>query len=101
MIDYYKQFDVKNSVINIGRGIVTRRKVTKQDKPQLQIFDPYSTLSICKSEFIPDAFSTAINFIHRKMRAGMLLDTFPHFSEAGHFRSYAEWKPWFDKLKCV
>ena len=101
MIDYYKNFDVKNSVINIGRGIVTRRKVTKQDRPQLQIYDPYSTLSICKSEFIPDAFSKAINIIHRKKRAGKLIDTFPYFSEAGHFRSYAEWKPWFEKLKCV
>uniref|UniRef100_A0AC35G5B4 Poly(A) polymerase n=1 Tax=Panagrolaimus sp. PS1159 TaxID=55785 RepID=A0AC35G5B4_9BILA len=101
MINYYRNFfDVNSHQIYINRGIAIKRVQNKNISPSLQIYDPYSPLSICKSPLISDAFSTGIRYIFRSMSFGKLIDSFPHFKEAKGFDKVIEDKPWSFKVKC-
>uniref|UniRef100_A0A7E4VD61 PAP-associated domain-containing protein n=1 Tax=Panagrellus redivivus TaxID=6233 RepID=A0A7E4VD61_PANRE len=99
MVDYYRRFNVRTDVIYINRGFASKKK-RAESMNFLQIYDPYGPQTITKSMHLPDALETAFSFIYRKMNTGMFLNTFPNFPEASHFRSFAEWKPWFSSLKC-
>jgi DNA polymerase sigma len=101
MINYYRNFfDVNSHQIYINRGIAIKRVQNKNISPSLQIYDPYSPITICKSPLISDAFSTGIRYIFRSMSFGKLIDSFPHFREAKGFDKVIEDKPWSFKVKC-
>lgn len=73
----------------------------KARQPSIQLYDPYSTFSICRSPYIPDAFSSAIHYIHQNMLYGKFIDSFPHFNETHSFQHFIEGKIWSSHLKCI
>uniref|UniRef100_A0AC34FJQ7 Polymerase nucleotidyl transferase domain-containing protein n=1 Tax=Panagrolaimus sp. ES5 TaxID=591445 RepID=A0AC34FJQ7_9BILA len=102
MINYYRNFfDVNAHQIYISRGLAIKRQLNKNIPTSLQIFDPYSPTSICRSPYISDAFATGIRYIFRCMSYGKFIDTFPHFFDASGFGKYIEDKPWAFQVKCL
>uniref|UniRef100_A0A914C3A9 Polymerase nucleotidyl transferase domain-containing protein n=1 Tax=Acrobeloides nanus TaxID=290746 RepID=A0A914C3A9_9BILA len=85
LIEYYKNFPVHEDVILIESGRVIKRKQHRAST-RLQILDPYSSVTVARSDLIPWAFRDGMKFIHLEMLQGRMIDSFPEFPEAREFQ---------------
>jgi hypothetical protein len=105
LIDYYSKFDPIKNAIAINKGItfvrssfalfysvLTTRFFRKQfpDSTRLLLLDPYSPISVARSNLIPGALSSATAYVKRGQSLGEFIDSFPEFPEAANYRYTVE-----------
>ncbi|ETN86405.1 hypothetical protein NECAME_16354, partial [Necator americanus] len=92
-VDYYSNFDISQRIIYIEKGIAPRRRQVSGEV-HLQLVDPYSKVTVCRSSAAARAFADAMSFLRRKMINGHFLNSFPSFPEASLFKAQTRWQPW-------
>ncbi|CAI4226750.1 unnamed protein product [Auanema sp. JU1783] len=93
-VDYYSSFRASDSAIYIDTGRVLRRKHVS-DPNCLQLFDPYSRQSVCRSPFASFAFVEAMHYVRKHFKKGDMITSFPEYAEeAQSFLSETKWKHW-------
>lgn len=53
---------------------------------RLLIYDPYSTMTVARSDSIADALLVAAAYLKRGQSMGNFIDSYPDFPEAADFR---------------
>ncbi|PAV82953.1 hypothetical protein WR25_17711 isoform D [Diploscapter pachys] len=70
-VDFYDKFDVAKHAIYLSNGIAPRRNQFTDDV-KLQIYDPYSNATICRSVNAQRAFKLGIAFLKKNMEDGKI-----------------------------
>ncbi|KAF1752181.1 hypothetical protein GCK72_018735 [Caenorhabditis remanei] len=83
-IDYYSHFNASKEAIYIEKGLAQKRKQVFGDV-RLQIIDPYSPVSVCRSPHASAAFFTAIQFMRKQFKNGQMIASLPDVPEAAQF----------------
>uniref|UniRef100_A0A1I7THL4 PAP-associated domain-containing protein n=1 Tax=Caenorhabditis tropicalis TaxID=1561998 RepID=A0A1I7THL4_9PELO len=92
-VDYYSHFNPSKEAIYIEKGMALKRKQVFGDV-RLQIIDPFSPISVCRSPHASSAFFAAIQFIRRQFKNGQLLASLPDVPEASQFLREHHFSPW-------
>ncbi|CAB3397751.1 unnamed protein product [Caenorhabditis bovis] len=92
-IDYYYHFNAAKEAIYIEKGLALKRKQAFGDV-RLQIIDPYSPSSVCRSPYATSAFFDAIRFIRGQFKQGRMIDSFPEVPEAARFKRETQFARW-------
>ncbi|CAI5451792.1 unnamed protein product [Caenorhabditis angaria] len=92
-VDYYSHFNPSKEAIYIEKGLALKRKQTFGDV-KLQIIDPYSPTSVCRSSHAATAFFQAINFIRSKFKQGEMIASLPTLPESQQFLRETHFCSW-------
>uniref|UniRef100_A0A8R1HWR0 NTP_transf_2 domain-containing protein n=1 Tax=Caenorhabditis japonica TaxID=281687 RepID=A0A8R1HWR0_CAEJA len=92
-VDYYSHFNPAKEAIYIGKGLASKRKQVFGDV-RLQLIDPYSPVSVCRSSHATAAFFAAIQFIRRQFKNGRMLASLPEVPEAAQFLRENHFSSW-------
>ncbi|KAH7730501.1 Protein F43H9.3 [Aphelenchoides avenae] len=98
LVDYYASFDYSNTAISIRAGNTYKYVQTPPDV-HLRIVDPYAAMPVARSRYIARALAMAMEYVRNKMKMGMMIDTFPEFTQESEiFRRNVEFEDWGKKL---
>lgn len=93
-VDYYSHFNAAKEAIYIEKGLAQKRKQVFGDV-RLQIIDPYSPVSVCRSPHASAAFFAAIQFMRKQFKNGQMIASLPDVPEAAQFlreNHFASWR---------
>ncbi|CAL2042724.1 unnamed protein product [Caenorhabditis brenneri] len=93
-VDYYSHFNPGKEAIYIEKGMALKRKQVFGDV-RLQLIDPYSPVSVCRSPHASSAFFAAIQFMRKQFKSGQMLSSLPDVPEAAVFlreNHFASWR---------
>lgn len=92
-VDYYSHFNAAKEAIYIEKGLSMKRKQVFGDV-RLQIIDPYSPISVCRSPHASSAFFSAIQFLRKQFKLGQMLTSLPDVPEAAQFLRESHFASW-------
>ncbi|PIC22421.1 hypothetical protein B9Z55_016487 [Caenorhabditis nigoni] len=92
-VDYYSHFNAAKEAIYIEKGLAQKRKQVFGDV-RLQIIDPYSPVSVCRSPHASSAFFAAIQFTRKQFKNGHMLSSLPDVPEAAQFLRENHFSTW-------
>lgn len=92
-VDYYCHFNAAKEAIYIQKGLAQRRKQVFGDV-RLQIIDPYSPISVCRSPHASAAFFSAVQFMRKQFKNGHMLASLPDVPEAALFLRETHFSSW-------
>lgn len=93
-VDYYSHFNPSKEAIYIEKGMALKRKQVFGDV-RLQLIDPYSPMSVCRSPHASTAFFSAIQFMRKQFKNGQMIASLPDVPEASQFlreNHFASWR---------
>lgn len=92
-VDYYHHFNAAKEAIYIEKGLAQKRKQVFGDV-RLQLIDPYSPVSVCRSPHASAAFFASIQFMRKQFKNGQMLTSLPDVPEAAQFLRETHFSSW-------
>ncbi|CAI2355293.1 unnamed protein product [Caenorhabditis sp. 36 PRJEB53466] len=92
-VDYYYHFNAAKEAIYIDKGLALKRKQVFGDV-RLQLIDPYSPNSVCRSPHATSAFFAAVHFMRKQFKNGQMLSSLPNVPEASVFLRETHFSSW-------
>lgn len=92
-VDYYNHFNAAKEAIYIEKGLALKRKQVFGEV-RLQLIDPYSPVSVCRSHHASSAFFAAIQFMRKQFKNGQMLASLPEVPEASQFHGENHFSSW-------
>ncbi|CAD6186763.1 unnamed protein product [Caenorhabditis auriculariae] len=92
-VEYYSQFNFSTEAIFIAKGLTMKRKQAL-NSVQIQLIDPFSPSTVCRSAYAASAFISAITFLRSQMKKGLMLDALPNYPEVELFKRETQFASW-------